>query len=64
MHVAHDMLPSPSPFSHTTFEAIMDTKAVLPLPPGMVPSASREDMTDLEDGGDDEDQRFILKDVC
>jgi hypothetical protein len=25
------------------------SKAVLPLPPGMVPSASREDMTDLGD---------------
>ena len=53
---------SPTPlFSRFLFEAMDSSKAVLPLPPGMVPSASREDMTDL--GEEQEDEDGVLKEV-
>lgn len=42
----------------------MESKAVLPLPPGMVPSDSREDMTDLgEDRVEKEKENTVLKEV-
>ncbi len=44
----------------------MESKAVLPLPPGMVPSSSREDMSALKDLELKEEERedSVLKKVC
>lgn len=43
----------------------MESKAVLPLPPGMVPSSSREDMSALKDLELKEEERedSVLKKV-
>lgn len=44
----------------------MDGESILSLPPGMVPSASREDMRDLEGVGKEENSKQdkqILKEV-
>ena len=41
-------------------------KPVLPLPPGMVPSSSREDMTvlkDLDENTNEEKKSGVLKEV-
>lgn len=40
----------------------MESKAVLPLPPGMVPSSSREDMTDLMEEVEEKEDP-VLKEV-
>lgn len=45
----------------------MDGKATLPLPPGMVPSDSREDMSALNLDSEETEQNGhspILKEVC
>ena len=43
----------------------MDGRSVLPLPPGMVPSGSREDMRDLEKVENEVDgKKNILKEVA